>query len=559
MAKKSKEHQIRAALTKSQQLAFDLYLSGQNLFITGKGGTGKSFLLRKIIEDLKMTKKEVLVCAPTGIAALNIGGATIHRTFRASTKIVMPDEELRPRKPLDPDNKAYPYNRKRNDFPDPYEVILKADVIIIDEISMCRMDVFGYVARTILHCPRPKQVILVGDFYQLPPVLTDKNKEQDAWQEVPEYCNKLYAFEAPEWQHLKITTVELTENMRQKDKDFVSALDLIREGKPSFGVFSQNQASDPMAITLCPTNIQAGNRNEYELQKAISRTRKFKIYSELRRGFTGLEEEDIDKYRVTVKALKLCPGARVILLHNDNNAGYVNGDTGVIEELQDNSILVMLDSGKIVLVERYTWQASEYRIVEKVDQKTGKKKKVLDLVSIGEIMQIPVKLAWAISVHKSQGQTYDKCNVVCGFWAKGQMYVALSRCRSLAGLRIVGQLKEEELKCSQEVLDFMSNLNNVTEFNEPEFSSTTMENNVTKTIKEENSDISNEVVKNVTEIKSIRKPKGAGRKPKPEELKTKPLRVTDDEKAIILAIRQSTSIYQKVKVLCRLVKSSFIG
>lgn len=311
--------------------------------------------------------------------------------------------------------------------------------------------------------------------------------------------------------------------MRQKDKDFVSALDLIREGKPSFGVFSQNQASDPMAITLCPTNIQAGNRNEYELQKAISRTRKFKIYSELRRGFTGLEEEDIDKYRVTVKALKLCPGARVILLHNDNNAGYVNGDTGVIEELQDNSILVMLDSGKIVLVERYTWQASEYRIVEKVDQKTGKKKKVLDLVSIGEIMQIPVKLAWAISVHKSQGQTYDKCNVVCGFWAKGQMYVALSRCRSLAGLRIVGQLKEEELKCSQEVLDFMSNLNNV------------------------------------TEIKSARNPKGAGRKPKPEELKTKPLRVTDDEKAIILAIRQSTSIYQKVKMLCRLVKSSFIG
>ena len=187
-------------LTPSQKRAFDLFKEGRNLLITGKGGTGKSFLLREIRNYLESQHRNILVCAPTGIAALNVGGATIHRTFRCPVRIVMPDEEFKPRH--EPEGDETRRRKAMDQDPDPYEVILNADVIIIDEISMCRMDVFGYVARTILHCKRSKQVILVGDFYQLPPVLTDHNKEKEAWNQIPGYTARIFAFESEEWKRL---------------------------------------------------------------------------------------------------------------------------------------------------------------------------------------------------------------------------------------------------------------------------------------------------------------------------------------------------------------------
>ena len=166
-------------LTKSQQRAYSLFLQGHNLFITGKGGSGKSYLTRYIIDSAKSSGRSVIVCAPTGIAAINVHGATIHRTFQAPVRIIKPHEYLNIADLNDDNRKRLDKKGKR--IQEKLDVIRKADVVIIDEVSMCRLDLFGYVARTLLsYDGKPKQVVVVGDFYQLPPVLSTEKGEARA-------------------------------------------------------------------------------------------------------------------------------------------------------------------------------------------------------------------------------------------------------------------------------------------------------------------------------------------------------------------------------------------
>lgn len=522
------DNNIGLHLTPSQQRAYNLFLQGHNLFITGRGGSGKSYLTRYMIDSTISSGRSVIVCAPTGIAAINVHGATIHRTFQAPVRIIKPHEYLNIADISEDVWKKLDKKGRKNQ--EKLDVIRKADVVIIDEISMCRLDLFGYVSRTLLNYQgKTKQVVVVGDFYQLPPVLSNDKGETRAWQLIPEYADKVFAFQAPEWKQLDIMTIELTENMRQTDKDFISALDDIREGIPNFTPFGCRQSPHSKAVTLCPNNRMATSENERHLNQLVRKGAKSQLFRESTTGILRkMEDEALEKYRMTGKQVDICIGARVIILVNDKDGAYVNGNMGEVTGLSEASIQVKLDNGKLTTLGLYTWSVQEYQMVDKVNKETGEKEKVSSLVEIGSIKQIPVKLAWAISVHKSQGQTYDYCNIKCGFWTEGQMYVALSRCRSLDGLRILGELSEKELMYSEEVKEFMhrtldTKLNNVTTNKESSIS----------TIKHE---------------RTLKNPKGAGRTPISDRstVRSNLMRLTQSEKMFVELLRNSEGFKNQV-------------
>ena len=405
-------------LTQSQEQAIKLLNAGLNVFLTGKAGTGKSFLVDYFVA--KHSEKNIIKCAPTGVAALNIGGSTIHRTFGVPVRLLGKSDVCTSRDKLD--------------------VLEKADVILIDEISMCRIDVFEYVLRSLRRIGiKNKQLILVGDFYQLPPVLNEE-REGEAFHNL--YGNRLYAFKSQMWNSSDLFTVELKEVKRQKEERFLHSLSNIREGIPDFGIFHRVDNADDNAVSLCPTNKKAKSINDEHL----SRLTNHKHYIATKTG----KVEDADM--ATDENLVLAKNARVIMLVNDSEGRWVNGSMGTVTSLSDNHITVQIDNEGEYRVDRYTWSIKEYVLEEDEDTK---EKHVVEK-EIGTFTQFPLKLAWAITIHKSQGQTYDKVNIYNGFFANGQMYVALSRCKTLNGIHTMGTLQRNELRYSQAVKDFMT-------------------------------------------------------------------------------------------------------
>ena len=423
----AKKREIKTGLTPSQEIAFKNFKAGANLFLTGKGGSGKSFLIEHIKEWCSMKGYNVVTCAFMGIAALNVNGSTIHSLFKPGKGII----DKRTKRCMD---------RKKLD------VLEKVDVFIIDEISTVRADLFSYVANTILDvwrkqgANRRKQLIVVGDFYQLPPFVVPD--EVEAYKAV--WSDALYAFETPQWQQLRLQTVELQESMRQKDKDYIKALDNIREGVPDFSVFMNTREPDPTAVTLCGRNEEV---------RAIN-SRMLKMLKKSKRKYVSIDTGKLkDGDYPTEHELELAVGARVIMITNDPDGRWVNGSMATVKELQEDSITVKIDSGSIAEIERSQWDIEEYEV------RKGKGSEETKLVKFvrASIKQFPVKLAWAISIHKSQGQTYDKVNVnVSSIFQPGMLYVALSRCRSLDGMRIVGKLTDEKVMVDENVKRFMT-------------------------------------------------------------------------------------------------------
>ena len=414
------DKQAMIELTSSQAQAIKLLDAGLNVFLTGKAGTGKSFLVDHFVAN--HSEKNIVKCAPTGVAALNIGGATIHRTFGVPIGV------------LD--------HHSVCTSPEKLDVLRKADVILIDEISMCRIDVFEHVIRSLKRVGiSNKQLIFVGDFYQLPPVLTPAATY--AFQQL--YENRLYAFESDMWRSGNLLTMELKEPKRQSEEteeDLLRSLSNIREGISDFNIFQVDNSADENAVSLCPTKKQAKQINDEHL----GRLPNHKHYMAAKTG--KVEETDM----VTDENLVLAKDARIIMLVNDSEGRWVNGSMGTITNLSDNHIAVQIDNAGECRVERYTWSIKEYVLEE--DEET-KEKHVVEK-EIGSFTQFPLKLAWAITVHKSQGQTYDKVNVYNGFFANGQMYVALSRCKTLSGIHTMGNLIPSQLKCSMAVKEFMT-------------------------------------------------------------------------------------------------------
>lgn len=404
-------------LTTSQDKAIKLLDAGYNVFLTGKAGTGKSFLVDYFVA--KHPEKNIVKCAPTGVAALNIEGVTIHRTFGVPLGV------------LDHHGVC--------SSPEKLDVLKKADVILIDEISMCRIDVFEYVIRSLNRVGiRNKQLILVGDFYQLPPVLTPA--DTPTFNQL--YGNRLYAFESDLWNRSNLLTLELTEVKRQNEKRFLDSLSNIREGIPDFSVFQIANRADDNAVSLCPTKAKAKEINDGHLRQLPNH----KHYMASIMG--SVLESDM----VADKELVLAEDARIIMLVNDTGGRWVNGSMGTVTELSDNHITVQIDNGGKCRVDPYTWSIKEYVLEE--DEETREKRVVEK--EIGSFTQFPLKLAWAITIHKSQGQTYDKVNIYNGFFANGQMYVALSRCKTLNGIHTMGNLIPSQLKCSLAVKNFMT-------------------------------------------------------------------------------------------------------
>jgi hypothetical protein len=418
--------------------------SNDNFFITGKAGTGKSTFLHFLAQN---SRKNVVVAAYTGIAAINVGGTTLNSLFMLPFRPLLPrDEEI---------TKFSKWNPRR-------AIIANMDTLIIDEVSMVRADVLEAVDHSLrINGGDPfrpfggKQVILIGDVFQLPPVVKTDNPTE--WQIFEEVYKTPYFFSAPSFKMTKFEFVEFTKIHRQSDEDFKEILNKIRVGNIDEDdlmpinkrVYPNYEPRDKdFVLTLVTTNRLAGDINDRKLNEIKEPEFTYKAV------LTG--EFGKDKFP-TDETLKLKAGAQIIFIRNDttvektakdNKRRWVNGTIAKIQSLTADEIEVAFEDGTSSKISRETWNNNVYkwnRIERKIVTET-----------LGTFSQFPIKLSWAITIHKSQGLTFDKMvlNMGSGAFTHGQTYVALSRSKSLAGLALKKPITIRDIIIDDRVLDF---------------------------------------------------------------------------------------------------------
>lgn len=407
-----------------QQRAIDEVMSGRNVFITGGAGSGKSVVIRELQKKLP----KAIFVAPTGLAAMNIGGATINRTFMIPPTILSKSD--------------YHVNKWLSGALRSSEV----KTIVIDEISMVRADTFiclDQKLRRVFNHTKPfggVQIVVVGDFYQLPPVITQSDEN-----EYFRHYDSVFAFDTDSWRSLNIVPVVLKTIHRQSDEATVRALDCIRRGEVSEAVIkwinyrcANNEVSED-AITLCTTNKLASYINDHWFSEIDSPS--FRYFAETEGDF---RDEPVPQ------TLELKEGCRVIFCANGSTDSYVNGSQGTVCELSDDRIRVELDNGIEVDVQEHTWQRYEYRTTNGV----------LSCEIVGSYTQYPLKLGYAITVHKSQGMTLDDCAIDLGngSFCCGQTYVALSRVRTFDKLELASELHRSDVMTDKDVERFYNEL-----------------------------------------------------------------------------------------------------
>lgn len=416
-------------LSDEQKHVFDfLEANSSNAYVTGKAGTGKSALLQYFVEN---TQKNVVVVAPTGVAALNVGGQTIHSLFRLAP-------ELQDLQNITVDKKTR-------------EIARTIDAVVIDEISMVRADLMEAI-NVKLQLARDSnlpfggiQVIMFGDLYQLPPVVQSGQLRSFFEQTY----GGIYFFNAPIYQQSELVTFELNHIFRQKDEAFKAILNAVRSGEHTDEILAElnkrTEVNVPASgfVTLAAHNATVTRMNQEKLDSLPGEEKTYTagITGDLREGAFPTEKE-----------LKLKIGAQVMLLRNDKEkpSRWVNGTIGVISKLGDNAVGVNID-GEEYSIPKETWNSIRYYY----DQDKGR----LDKKIMSSFTQFPLRLAWAITVHKSQGQTYQSValDLSEGAFAHGQTYVALSRCQSLEGLYLMSPIKTEDIIVDQKIIDFMKN------------------------------------------------------------------------------------------------------
>ena len=419
----------------------------QSVFLTGKAGTGKSTFLKYICNH---TKKKYVVLAPTGIAAINAGGVTLHSFFKLPFRPMLPD---------DPDL-SLSHGRIFEFFKYPKEkrkIIAEVDLIIIDEISMVRADIIDCVDRILrvysgnMRLPfGGKQLLFVGDVFQLEPVVPSDQKEI-----LSLFYASPFFFSARVFKDINLVPIELQKVYRQTDSVFINILDRIRNNAarkqeldtlngryfPSF-----EPQNEDMYITLATRRDQVDFINEKKLAE---------LPGEEYVSVGKIEGDFPESSLPTQLNLSIKEQAQVIFIDNDYERRWVNGTIGMVSGIDENgNVYVLLESGVEHLVEPTSWRNYKYKYNEK--------EKRIEEEIVGTFEQLPIRLAWAITVHKSQGLTFSRVvvDLTGGVFAGGQTYVALSRCTSLEGLVLKSKISSRDIFIRQEIVEFSQIFNN---------------------------------------------------------------------------------------------------
>jgi GTPase SAR1 family protein len=431
------------------QLAFDFVrYTNRNIFLTGKAGTGKTTFLRNL---KKASPKRMIVVAPTGVAAINAGGVTIHSFFQLPFHPYIPSDYL-PEKNRDnrsdqKDPEGYKMSREK------INIIKSLDLLVIDEISMVRADTLDAIDSVLRkyrsrHMPfGGVQLLMIGDLQQLAPVVKDEDREI-----IGKYYDSPFFFGSRALSSTDYVTIELKHIYRQNDQAFIDLLNKVRDNHVDSDVLSElnkryipdfDPDSDGGYITLTTHNYQAQALNDSRLEKLPGRTHTFT--ATIKDDFPGFS------YPNAVE-LVLKSGAQVMFVKNDLSRDklFFNGKIGKVESFDEDIIVVRCpDDDYGIRVELAEWQNMKYTL----DEET----KEIEETIIGTFTQYPLKLAWAITIHKSQGLTFDRAVIdACSAFAHGQVYVALSRCRTLNGLVLSSRINQRSIIDNPFISDFVN-------------------------------------------------------------------------------------------------------
>lgn len=420
----------------------------RSLFLTGKAGTGKSTFMRHIAATIK---KKHIILAPTGIAAINAGGSTLHSFFKL------------PFHPLLPTDKRYSARNIRDTLKyngEKTKLLREVELIIIDEISMVRADIIDFIDKVLRIYNRNmrepfggKQLLLVGDIYQLEPVI-----KEDERQLLRPFYPSCFFFDAHVFREMQLIAVELKKVYRQRDAQFISLLNHIRTSQVSDTDLRLLNArvnaeigteEGRLSITLSGRRDTVDYINEKQLNTLPDQPTIF---------YGHIEGEFPESSLPTPIELEVKTGAQVLFIKNDKERRWVNGTLGTIigfGDEEDGIIYVRTEDGRDFDVEREIWSNVRYTFNEK-EQK-------IEEEEIGSYQQFPLRLAWAITVHKSQGLTFNnvKIDFTGGVFAGGQTYVALSRCTSLQGISLQEPIRRENIFVRTEITNFARNYNNL--------------------------------------------------------------------------------------------------
>lgn len=407
--------------------------TGISIFLTGKAGTGKTTFLRTLKE--KSSKRSIIV-APTGVAAINAGGMTIHSFFQLPLSPFVPEANFKNR---------FDYSKEKR------KIIRTLDLLIIDEISMVRSDVLDAidsVLRRFREHEKPfggVQLLMIGDLQQLTPVVTPEDEVI-----LQRYYDTSYFFGSKALRSISYVTIELTHVYRQQDEEFITLLNNIREGQVSeIDLKKLNERFNPNFepevgsdyIRLTTHNKMAESYNEVQLHNLPSKACTF--IAEADGNFP--EYNYPADFKLTLKR-----GAQVMFIRNDNNGRYYNGRIGHVTHIDNEKILVLCPGDdKEIEVQQETWENTKYSLNEKTKQ--------IEAEVQGTFKQYPLRLAWAITIHKSQGLTFEHAIIDAqSSFAAGQVYVALSRCKTLEGLILASPISCSAIINDNQVMNYIS-------------------------------------------------------------------------------------------------------